>query len=59
MKPEDLAPIVWTKMYPDRRPFDQIDPSAQADWILVVSITIDEYFSGMKRGIDPMKIPLA
>jgi hypothetical protein len=35
-----LASTVWKELYPERKPFDQIDPVAQSEWRRFVEITL-------------------
>jgi hypothetical protein len=41
--PIKIAAEVWAKVYPDRRPFDQIDPTAQSEWEKVMTTCIRIY----------------
>lgn len=37
---EELAPLVWAAVYPDRRPWSELTPDTQAEWRRFVSITM-------------------
>jgi hypothetical protein len=36
-----LASKVWHRLYPDRRPWQQLDPSTQAEWSRMVDVVAE------------------
>ena len=46
----DIAAKVWNLVYPDRRPFDQIEATAQQEWGTVTSAAITIYLTNFPQG---------
>lgn len=42
-KEQQIAPIVWAKLYPERRPFAEIAPEAREEWETMCRIAIDTH----------------
>jgi hypothetical protein len=44
---EDIAAAVWEELYPDRRPWSDLEPETKAEWTRFIKVTTKHLFRGI------------